>query len=1211
MPFVPDKQQTTGFIPDEPPATAGFIPDEPFASERGFFSETGSALTRTFLRGAKGVTGTLTGTMREEPRYSPMMSELFGVTEEEHKEIRKSLQTATEKISAVEEKYPRTWKGPVGWALNTVVEAVGYMGQALAGGYIAGPVGAAMVAFGIEGQEAYEAAIKSGATEEQANTERTIVGSLNAAIEALQIGQLMKFHKTGKHSIVAFKNLIKKRAYKELGKAGGKFTKDVLKNAVQEGLEEFAQEGVSISVPAAMRGDYPKTTEGKPDVWAIGERLGAATLGGFVAGGVLGTGGAVTLATPKLAAPSVQKIEKSAKEIQADERLGEFEKARAIRDLRKMLPEDYEYQPEVTEGAEETTPINVYQDAEGNNYNEQDVTMQKLEGGESQIVAKENGEPVVLNPELSGSAIETEAEPTIIPEVKPEAKQLVSTKSFEIGQKVRPSDRNNIGTIIDISDDTAKVRFINRKTGAKAVKNFALSSLKPLGQKTVKPKKVLPTSKVLERVKSPVSPFYISDQAQQILDIADKFEKHLSEYEARRPELVKGTKARMGGKFKKFRAVLDSLRGQDPREAVNKARSATEGLAREVFPEFKELFTVNDIKAMQRAVNESTLIEGQIETVTKFFDDLEKGVLPARSVVRAFDKFFGTNIAAIGKNKSKTWKQKAWRFARMPGQTIKALLASFDFSAGGIQGLPMLLVNPKIGLANIARGYRAALSPKYVKLREIKIKTHPYYNIARQYGMAMTEVGSLTKGEEEFTNNLAEKIPGIGKGIVGSEQAHCSTLNGMRADYVYKWLDYWGGPENVPPAQIHELCKHANNLTGRGTGKPEGIFEKHMDVWSFFFWVPRMFKATVAAPTDFITKPHIRKMAATELLQGVGLLALYTAFRSLRPDDEKIGTNPLSSDFGKAVSEDGQTRQNIWGRWGRLVRVTCQLALGKKKSPRTGETYYAKRWEIFTDYLRSLLNPIGGVGVDIATGRTFLGEKVQYDDPEFVTKYIAEHVTPLFIQDLIDAVRFQENGPNALNLILAMHGSDMLTYKPDAQNQAYKLKNDYAHQYYGKDWSQLGPGGQQLIRAKHPMIRRHEEDAKRERDNFEYSSQRAHDVGEKVIKSLSKEIRQLYKDAGAIMNPEVAQGVGYNGSWWKMTMPRYEKFQKDLKPALEKSLGMLKSQPGWNELDSTIRRTMIEEMTKKTIKFVRQQMINNISMADLEAYNEPTTETIE
>jgi len=306
----------------------------------GGLQEFGKGVVDAYLLGAKGTMGTLAAGAAIEPEAARVTFRGFApptYMQLAPEEAAKPFRRAAEKIEAAREPFQMTHRGVAAQAGRILGNAVGYMSLALAGGYTAGPVGAAMVGFSIEGQNAYDNAIAAGATEEQAQTERLIVGSINAGIEALQIGKLMKFHQTGKHSVKAFVQAARRKAYKEMGRLGKEFGADILRMAITEGLEEFAQEGVSMAVPAVMRGDYPMKPDGSPDWWAIGEQLLAAGAGGFFAGGVLGAGGAVALG--ETTAPGRNRIEKAAQKIRESD-ISDRAKARMIQELEKLLPEE-------------------------------------------------------------------------------------------------------------------------------------------------------------------------------------------------------------------------------------------------------------------------------------------------------------------------------------------------------------------------------------------------------------------------------------------------------------------------------------------------------------------------------------------------------------------------------------------------------------------------------------------------------------------------------------------------------------------------------------------------------------------------------------------------------------------------------------------------------------------------------------------------------
>jgi hypothetical protein len=281
-------------------------------SESSFMNEFGKGLARGSLNVIEGMGGTAGAAAQYAPQIRTFLKAMTpaaqfvpaGVIKGAYeapfvggKTPEQLLKKGKEEFKKIrQEKYPRNAQDARTWAGAVIGEAIPYMGAALAAGYLGGPAGAATVGFSVEGDMAYEEAKRSGASENKAQLERMVIGSINAAIESLQVGQIMKFAKGGRFSLKGFIGLVRQRAFKELAKKGVTFSSNLLKHSINEAIEEFAQEGVSVGVPAILRGEYPKTPEGKTDWVAIGNRLGEAALGGGVAGGILG-GGAMVVQT--------------------------------------------------------------------------------------------------------------------------------------------------------------------------------------------------------------------------------------------------------------------------------------------------------------------------------------------------------------------------------------------------------------------------------------------------------------------------------------------------------------------------------------------------------------------------------------------------------------------------------------------------------------------------------------------------------------------------------------------------------------------------------------------------------------------------------------------------------------------------------------------------------------------------------------------------
>lgn len=183
---------------------------------------------------------------------------------------------------------PGTGGGIGAFIANAVGDALPFMAATIGATLVGGPTAGFGVAYSVEGKNAYFDALDAGATQSQAEIEGMIVGSINAAIEGLQVGRVMKFAKAGKGSVKAVAGAAKKNAIKTLVKQGTNITKEGVKLAITEGLQEATQETVSILAPVMTGREIQE--EGKL------RRIGQAAAGGAVAGVFLGGAGRISQA---------------------------------------------------------------------------------------------------------------------------------------------------------------------------------------------------------------------------------------------------------------------------------------------------------------------------------------------------------------------------------------------------------------------------------------------------------------------------------------------------------------------------------------------------------------------------------------------------------------------------------------------------------------------------------------------------------------------------------------------------------------------------------------------------------------------------------------------------------------------------------------------------------------------------------------------------
>ena len=1183
----------------------------PAPEVRGLVGELGAAVGRGGINVGRGLLGTA-------ETFSPVG--MFAEIAAKAKGVEHPYEQLMEPMAAAREKIAPTRIDPLGWAVNLIGETLPYMAASMAGGYGVGLAGMGLTGFAVEGQLAYEEAKGKGASEAEAQTDRMIVGTINAALESLQASRILKLHKTGKGSLKSIVDAARNKAWKEMKERGVGFTADVLKTAVEEGFEEAAQEGVSVAVPGLTRGEWPRKPDGSVDLEGIIARVGGAGLGGAVAGGVLGGGGVAVGAGVEAAVPTRARIEAAAKKIQ-ESNLGDFQKARALESLKGLLPiEEQVTMPEepgkVTEPARPEAAEKGLTEAE-----HEALDLYRGFGAEKANKAlRADGQPA--EPHIKEAMPLWDSAIAKLPKHKGTVyrKQYSDEVDIPTGIGQEWTDKGYLAAGVDKTDVTTSysgdtLLEIEATNAAQVAPNevvfpkgtqFKITSIDRSNPDLtiIKATEIAPAEKgkpevpgIVQQEQTPGDPFEISDSAKRRMGVAKKFESVLTELEAKRPELRKETEEKIGQKLTAIKETYNALLEQevDPVYASRAARKQAKDFARTYIPELQETISRDEVADLMWAIHGSDLSRGSVATLMTFFEDILAGRQPAKSNIKAFDMFFGTDVVKKGKIKRpKTKGQKAISIATEPFNFIKALVCSMDFSAGGIQALMVLPSHPVVWGKNVGGGYRAFFSPEYVNLAELEMKTNPYFRVIQELDPGfITEIGSKTKGEEYFVSELAHKIPIVGIGVRASDRAFVTTLNGIRTNLFYQWMEQNPGASNV---QIKEILDHISNLTGRGRGKPGGKFEKYAPELGAILWAPRLYLGTVKSMTDLATKPHIRKTVAGDLVRATAFLLSILGLASLLPDTE-VETDPRSTDFGKI--RHGNTRLDFFGRHLQIIRLVAMFIRGEKKSVSTGRIHDKPRLEIAAQYLRSKLNPMAGIGWDVATGKTFLGEQMKLAEPKFLSKYVYEHVTPMFLQDVADAIRYQGLNTALWTSPLGLHGIGMQTYEIHAGGESARLKDHYAHMYYGTDWDQLGPETQQALRDTQPLIELYEDRARIEQSKYLYedwTQAEQRKAGQRVLKGLNKDI-QAELSRLEIPFGGLSRRLSTN---WFLNEERYKEYQEGTRKLLNEVLPNIIKSPGWSELSSTMQRDILDEMIEECKKNVRQRIVSNAKIEDVQ-----------
>lgn len=370
----------------------------------------------------------------------------------------------------------------------------------------------------------------------------------------------------------------------------------------------------------------------------------------------------------------------------------------------------------------------------------------------------------------------------------------------------------------------------------------------------------------------------------------------------------------------------------------------------------------------------------------------------------------------------------------------RTIMASMDFSAPLRQGIVASISHPRTAALAAQRMFQSAFSQKNFDRWFYELKESPRYDLMKETKLGIADPHSpfLTAKEEAYMNNMAEKIPIVGKLIKGSERAYVMYLNKMRVDLFNRFADRFeeqGKTYENSKELYDKMAGYVNNQTGRGN---LGKLEEYAPIFNTLLFSPRLMASRINLlnPYYFDKLPkELKVMYAKDMAKfiGLGITVLGLAKLAGGGDDEDkitVEDDPRSSDFGKI--KQGDTRWDIWGGFQPYIRVLAQVITGERKSSNTGNVqeldgkgaFGTDRTDIVKRFIRGKLAPVPAIAVNFFSGETATGEKVT------VAQQAEQALTPLLYSSLKESVK--EKGVEALFTvgIPNVFGVGTQTYKP-------------------------------------------------------------------------------------------------------------------------------------------------------------------------------------
>ena len=463
--------------------------------------------------------------------------------------------------------------------------------------------------------------------------------------------------------------------------------------------------------------------------------------------------------------------------------------------------------------------------------------------------------------------------------------------------------------------------------------------------------------------------------------------------------------------------------------------------------------------------------------------------------------------------------------------------------------------------------------------------------VAMKYGVRVRDVGGgYERGSEAFPSKskTLHQIPGLAR----SENAFIFQGNTQRIEQFYDI--YQAKKGHATDAELKDVAHLVNLMNGEGD--LPGWVKKHAHTINALMFAPRFAFSRVELATEFFN-PKLsgmaRKYLAWNWARFIGVNAGILASMSMVPG-VKVETDARSTDFGKMVI--GDTHIDFWGGFLPLAHAVYRIVRGQRKTA-GGAIVDASMTDTISRFLQSKLGPVAGSALDFWRGETFIGENRDIHNVDDVSAAAYQHVAPLFIQDLVDAVSVQ-GLPGVGAGALAFLGASTSTYPKSKSTEVALHRSSLALEVFGQSWDELGPEGQKYLRSKFPEVPQMEAEAKYERDNNYFL--------ETIEKNLVRSQKKLNGGMPKDVRDELASlrlrlgGVNRRvGTSWYLNNERYKQYEDAVLKDYQQVIPKLVRSAVWQKLNPAGKAEILKKVTEELKDAERKRIVREATLKDI------------
>ena len=345
----------------------------------------------------------------------------------------------------------------------------------------------------------------------------------------------------------------------------------------------------------------------------------------------------------------------------------------------------------------------------------------------------------------------------------------------------------------------------------------------------------------------------------------------------------------------------------------------------------------------------------------------------------------------------------------------RTLGTTIDWGWIGIQGVLLAHTRPVIFARAVKNMFQSTFSANVVRRYFANPETRAAAEEGIRYGLHLDETAEMVEAARR-----GAPLEKFIRGIPVAGRVLSPTMEGFQRAFTfagnYARIEMWQAMrpmiaakygDNVADATkgLEELADFINKGTGVMSTRQLGISPAQQAVESMMLFSPRYTRATIGLFSDTLQGGMSGQLARNSLAKLISVgVVWYTALSYATGEEPKLDPRPSENggDGAKFMTiKIAGTNVGIGGNILSLIRLQAHVLATLDDDPSAFANVLDTKDQPFSRYLRGKMSPLGSAGIDIATGKTYIGESTLDSPMHFLANVVRPRMIPFWAESVL------------------------------------------------------------------------------------------------------------------------------------------------------------------------------------------------------------------